>query len=117
MYACEGFFLANSRTVRLAEAGGIPLDSLLEGVNAGSGRSGVSEVNFPKWVMSGAFDSGFTMGLMRKDVGLAVKLAGEAGLNLPATHAIAEIWEASRETLEDSADFNEITKYRSQDHV
>ncbi|WP_281968357.1 NAD(P)-dependent oxidoreductase [Roseovarius nanhaiticus] len=114
---CAANLVLVSEMARLAEAGGIPLDSLLEGVNAGSGRSGVSEVNFPKWVMSGAFDSGFTMGLMRKDVGLAVKLAGEAGLNLPATHAIAEIWEASRETLEDSADFNEIYKYRSQDHV
>jgi len=96
---------------RLADSAGVPLGSLLEGVNAGSGRSGVSEVNFPRWILSGTYDSGFTTGLMRKDVGLAVSLAERAGLDLPATRAIADIWEASRDTLPDSSDFNEITKY------
>ena len=102
---------------QLAKSAGVSVDSLLEGVNAGSGRSGVSEVNFPKWIMSETFDSGFTMGLMRKDVGLATKLAANAELNLPATRAIAAIWENSRALLEDSADFNEIVKVEASDDV
>ncbi|THH35128.1 NAD(P)-dependent oxidoreductase [Aliishimia ponticola] len=108
---CAANLVLVSEMARLAQSCDIPLDSLLQGVNAGSGRSGVSEVNFPKWILNGAFDSGFTMGLMRKDVGLATKLAAQGGLDLPATKAIAAIWERSRDTLADSADFNEIFKY------
>lgn len=114
---CAANLVLISEMARLAQSCDIPLDSLLQGVNAGSGRSGVSEVNFPKWILNGAFDSGFTMGLMRKDVGLAKKLAAQGGLDLPATQAIAAIWENSREALPDSADFNEIFKYGATDNV
>jgi 3-hydroxyisobutyrate dehydrogenase len=108
---CAANLVLVSEMAQLAESSGIPLADLLEGVNAGSGRSGVSEVNFPKWILNAAYNSGFTMGLMRKDVGLAVKLANAAKLDLPASRAIAAIWESSRAELPDTADFNEIFKY------
>lgn len=114
---CAANLVLVSEMAKLAESSGISLDSLLEGVNAGSGRSGVSEVNFPKWIMSEGYDSGFTMGLMRKDVGLATKLAESADLNLPGTRAIAAIWEDSRALLDDSVDFNEIYKYEASENV
>lgn len=114
---CAANLVLVSEMARLTESSGIPLDNLLEGVNAGSGRSGVSEVNFPKWILSNGYDSGFTMGLMRKDVGLATKLADNADLHLPATRAIAAIWEDSRAQLADSADFNEIYKYGASEDV
>lgn len=114
---CAANLVLVSEMARLAESAGVPLGSLLEGVNAGSGRSGVSEVNFPKWILSNGYDSGFTMGLMRKDVGLATKLADNAGLDLPVTRAIAAIWDDSRASLPDSADFNEIYKYGASEDV
>ena len=98
-----------AEAVRLAEAAGVAPDKLLEGINAGSGRSAVSEVNFPRWILSQTFDSGFTMGLMRKDVALAAALAAETGIETPAFGPIAEQWTESRDTLPDEADFNEIT--------
>ena len=110
---CAANLVLVSEMARLAERTGVSLDCLLAGVNAGSGRSGVSEVNFPRWILSETFDSGFTMGLMRKDVALAAGLADRVGLDLPATTAIADVWENSREMLPDSADFNEIYKYGS----
>ena len=54
---------------------------LLEGLNAGSGRYGVTLVNLPTWVLNGAFDSGFTMALMRKDVRLATQLIAKLALD------------------------------------
>jgi len=110
---CAANLALVSEMSRLAESQGVSLQSLLEGVNAGSGRSGVSEVNFPLWIQTERFDSGFTMGLMRKDVGLAVKLAASSNLNLPATQSIVDLWEASRTSIDDSADFNEIYRYES----
>ncbi|MGY6632681.1 MAG: NAD(P)-dependent oxidoreductase [Alkalilacustris sp.] len=112
---CAANLVLVSEMAHLARRGGVALEDLLAGVNAGSGRSGVSEANYPRWIMTGAYDSGFTMGLMRKDVGLACALADRLGLDLPATRAIAGIWNDSRALLSDDADFNEIHRYGCPD--
>lgn len=106
---CAANLVLVSEAVRLGEAVGIDAKDLLQGVNAGSGRSGVSEVNFPKWILNEAFDSGFTMGLMRKDVGLALDLARTTGVDLSGFAAIADIWLSQSDQLDDTADFNKIT--------
>ena len=111
---CAANLVLVSEAIRLAEASGIPAEALLEGVNAGSGRSGVSEVNFPKWILNDAFDSGFTMGLMRKDVRLAIDLAKQSNTSLPGFSRIADIWESSCQTINDQDDFNAISKYTSE---
>lgn len=110
---CAANLVLVAEAVRLGEAAGVNAKALLDGVNAGSGRSAVSEVNYPKWVLNGAFDSGFTMGLMRKDVGLARDLAKTSGITMNGFDAIAKIWAASAETLPDSADFNQITTIKN----
>lgn len=109
---CAANLVLVAEAVRLGEAAGVRAKDLLEGINAGSGRSGVSEVNFPKWVLNEAFDSGFTMGLMRKDVGLALDLAKESNVHLGGFAEIADIWLKQSDTIPDDADFNEIVKVR-----
>jgi len=108
---CAANLVLVSEVIRLGEAVGVSANDLLEGVNAGSGRSGVSEVNFPKWILNDAFDSGFTMGLMRKDVNLGVDLAKQSGVSLNAFQGIAKLWSDSSDEIPDSADFNEISKF------
>ena len=107
---CAANLVLVAEAVRMCEAAGVQAKGLLEGINAGSGRSGVSEVNFPKWILNDAFDSGFTMGLMRKDVGLALELAQETGVDLKGFAGIADLWLSRSGDIPDTADFNEITK-------
>ena len=107
---CAANLVLVAEAVRLGKAAGVEAKDLLEGINAGSGRSGVSEVNFPRWVLNEAFDSGFTMGLMRKDVSLAMDLAKKSGVDLSGFAAIARIWLEDSKDIPDRADFNEITK-------
>lgn len=107
---CAANLVLVAEALRMCQAAGVAPEGLLEGVNAGSGRSGVSEVNFPKWVLNGTFDSGFTMGLMRKDVGLALDLAQQTGVSLDGFAGIADLWLNRSQAIPDSADFNEITQ-------
>lgn len=100
--------LTVSEAMRLAAAAGVDAASVLNVVNAASGRSAVSEVNYPRWIASGAFDSGFTMGLMRKDVRLAAAMAAEAGVELPLCGMAARLWAESDAQLADGEDFNRI---------
>jgi 3-hydroxyisobutyrate dehydrogenase len=101
--------LTMSEAMRLSEAAGVPTADVLKVINAASGRSAVSEVNYPRWIENGAFDSGFTMGLMRKDVGLAAALAQEVGVSFPVSELAATLWRESAAKLADGEDFNMIT--------
>ena len=107
---CAANLVLVSEVVKLGNACGISPEDLLNGINAGSGRSGVSEVNFPKWVLNESYNSGFTMGLMRKDVKLGLELTNKYGVTTPAFDTIASIWEESNNSLPDNKDFNEIYK-------
>ncbi|WP_128254811.1 NAD(P)-dependent oxidoreductase [Falsirhodobacter deserti] len=89
---CAAHMVTTAEGLRLAEAAGISVESTLEVLNAASGRSMLSEVHFPTWVMNEGFDSGFTMALMQKDVRLARKLAGDTGTPMPLTEKAAELW-------------------------
>lgn len=112
---CAAHLLTGAEALKLADAAGIDRERLLEGINAGSGRSGVTMANFPTWVLNGAFDSGFTMKLMRKDVRLAEQVVGELGLDLPLAAETARQWAGSYETIPDDADFNRIVDLRLAD--
>jgi 3-hydroxyisobutyrate dehydrogenase len=100
--------LTNGEAFRLAEAAGVKAEAVLAVVNAATGRSAVSEAFFPKWILPGSFDSGFSAGLMRKDVGLAAELAREIGIDLPLSATVAALWQGSREAVPDAADFTRI---------
>ncbi|WP_025058430.1 NAD(P)-dependent oxidoreductase [Sulfitobacter donghicola] len=112
---CAANLVLVGEALRLGKAAGVAPQDLLEGINAGSGRSGVSEVNFPKWILNDAFDSGFTMGLMRKDVGLALALAKETKVDISGFQGLADIWLNHSDALADNADFNEIVKVAKHD--
>lgn len=103
--------ITTGEAVRLAEAAGVDAESVLQVVNAATGRSGISEVHFPRWIMSNRFDSGFAMGLMRKDVGLAADLAAEMGLELPLSREVARLWLQDRTTIPDAEDFTRMSGY------
>lgn len=109
---CAAHLLTGAEAMRIAREAGVDPARLLEGLNGGSGRSGVTQVNFPTWILNGAFDSGFTMKLMRKDVRLAAQLVDELGLDLPMTAETARLWAESAETIADGEDFNRIVDLR-----
>ena len=111
---CAANLVLVAEAVRLGKAVGVEAKDLLEGINAGSGRSGVSEVNFPRWILNETFDSGFTMGLMRKDVNLALDLAESSSVDLEGFAAIAKIWLHGSIEIPDQADFNKVTKYNGK---
>ncbi|MGJ5204767.1 NAD(P)-dependent oxidoreductase [Bradyrhizobium sp. HKCCYLR20261] len=107
---CAAHLLTAAEALRIADAAGVDAVRLLDGLNAGSGRSGVTQVNVPNWILNGAFDSGFTMQLMRKDVRLAAQFIGELGLALPMAADTARIWAESAGSIADPEDFNRIVE-------
>lgn len=104
--------ITTGEALRLSEAAGLPAEDALRVVNAATGRSAVSELMVPRWVLPGSFDSGFSAGLMRKDVGLAAELAAATGTRLPLSEAVARIWAETRDRIADAEDFSRMADFR-----
>ena len=74
-------------------------------INSATGRSAISEIHVPTWVLPRSFDSGFSTGLMRKDLRLARELAAEAGVATPIADLAAALWAQENSDLSDADDF------------
>lgn len=107
-YLCATNLIATGEAVAMAARAGVDPAACLAGLNSGSGRSAVSEVNFPEWILSERFDSGFTTGLMRKDLRLARDAAEQLGMPPGLLAAVVERWHAGAEHIADGEDFNRI---------
>ncbi|MFK4822439.1 NAD(P)-dependent oxidoreductase [Ochrobactrum quorumnocens] len=105
--------VTTSEGLKLALAAGISPESALRVLNAASGKSMISEVHFPTWVMNERFDSGFSMGLMRKDVRLAQEMAARTGAGNPLTSVVAKLW-ADADHLKDSDDFTRMGSFQPE---
>ncbi|WP_349371458.1 NAD(P)-dependent oxidoreductase [Salinarimonas sp.] len=105
---CAAHLLIAGEALRLGEAAGIDPQALAAVLAAGSGRSAATETNLPAWVLSGAYDSGFSMGLMAKDVRLARGLAGEVAALGPLAEAVATLVAEGEGRFGAGADFNRL---------
>jgi len=108
---CGAHLLLAAEAARIARAAGLDEQKIFDGINAGSGRSAVTEMNFPTWVFNERFDSGFTMKLMRKDVGLALSLLRGLGVPAPMAETAAKLWKDSASSIADGEDFNRIADF------
>jgi 3-hydroxyisobutyrate dehydrogenase-like beta-hydroxyacid dehydrogenase len=82
----------------LAERAGVPPDLFVEVVNASNGRSYSTEVKFPHYILDRSFDDGFALGLMVKDLKIALQTAAELGFPMPVGSTLTQLWQAADAT-------------------
>lgn len=82
-------------TVLLGQRAGLDPATFIDVVNASSGRSNSSEVKFPRYILPKSFDSGFGLGLLNKDVQLALESAAELGAPLFVGSLVGQLWQAA----------------------
>jgi 3-hydroxyisobutyrate dehydrogenase len=108
LVACH--MITTREALRLAEASGVDVGSVFAAVNGATGRSAISEIHYPTWVLSDRFDSGFSAGLMRKDLRLALEMADGFGVAAPLAAQAAALWAESVSGLADGEDFTRIAR-------
>jgi 3-hydroxyisobutyrate dehydrogenase len=89
---------------------GIKADVALDVINGSAGRSNVSENLFPERVIGRAFPKTFRLALLDKDIGIARKLAAEAGAPTPIIDLAAELIHEAHAELGEEADHVEAIK-------
>jgi 3-hydroxyisobutyrate dehydrogenase-like beta-hydroxyacid dehydrogenase len=89
----------------LAEAAGIPRELFFEMLDRGVGRSGLSDLKQPRH-LARDYRPQFSAANMAKDLGLAADLAGDAGVTLPLTHALRDVYAENTRRGWDGDDFS-----------
>ncbi|HEY5855170.1 MAG TPA: NAD(P)-dependent oxidoreductase [Aldersonia sp.] len=90
---------------------GIDPATLLQVLNAGSGRNAATESKFAQHVLPDTFDSGFAATLMRKDIRIALDLAHGVGTPTAISDALGSVWSDAVENLGAGADQTEVVRY------
>ena len=90
---------------------GLAPETIVDVLNASTGRNNSTEVKMKPFVISEAFNSGFSLALMAKDLRIAADLADHLDLPLPQIQSVAALWEAAKGGLGAQADHTEIHRH------
>ncbi len=101
---------ATSEAMVLAAKAGIDPAVAIDVINAGSGHNTASRDKFPKAILPGTFDFGFTTNLMLKDVRLGLSEAEARGVPMDIARAVDRLFTAARDAYGGDADFTTVIK-------
>ncbi len=96
-YVAAAAYTATAEALMIGARFGLDDKQMVEIINASTGRSFNSEVVFASQVVTRQFETGFAMGLMTKDVGIASQLGEALDVNAPVSRLVADRWQAACE--------------------
>jgi 3-hydroxyisobutyrate dehydrogenase-like beta-hydroxyacid dehydrogenase len=110
-YLSATHLLATCEAVQLLEKYGVEPAQAIHVFNQSTGRSGSTEYKFPSFILNQAYNSGFSLELLKKDVGMASQLFKdtEAATSLP--EVVFEKYQEAACALDKDADHTEINKF------
>lgn len=83
-------------------------------INTSSGRSFSTDLTYPKAVLPKTWDFGFAMGLMNKDIGIAMSLIETTGVETTLNRQASEMWAKALATMGPTSDMSEIVRLTYQ---
>ena len=90
---------AGAEAITIGRQFGLDPAVMADVINASTGRSFVSENLIKQHVLSGAYATGFALGLLAKDVKIAADLAKQIGLGAPVLELVDGLWSEARDAL------------------
>lgn len=101
---------ALAEALALVTAAGLKGESLVEVMQSSMARSGVLDVKAPN-LLKGEYVPSFPLRLMYKDVSLAMDLAKELGVTLPAAAAAQQTYGAVKAAAKEDLDYSAVMKF------
>ena len=101
---------ATSEAIAFGTGQGIDMKTILDIVDASSGRNSATDDKFPNRILHGRFDAGFTAKLQLKDIRLYLENARAAGISDEIAKAVVDVWQRL-ETAIPGADITQMYPY------
>lgn len=112
-YLSGTHLLATCEAIQLLQRFDVEPETAIHVFNQSTGRSGSTEYKFPSFILTESYDSGFSLGLLRKDLEMAKQLFlnAEAATKLP--QLVFNRFDDASLALDKDADHTEIYQYVS----
>ncbi len=110
-YVSAAGLAAACEAALVARAFGIDPETLVDVLNASTGRNNTTQVKMKPFILPETFASGFTMALMAKDLNTAADLATEIGHPQSGMAFQAELWSQALQELGPGADHTELYRF------
>lgn len=110
-FLSAGSLALASEAVVLGTKFGLDPKTMVDILNSSTGKSNSTEHKFPAFILPRTFNSGFYIGLMAKDLRLAVDLAESENASAELLHHISQLWDNAEAELGFKADNTEIFSY------
>jgi 3-hydroxyisobutyrate dehydrogenase-like beta-hydroxyacid dehydrogenase len=101
---------ALAEALALVTTAGLKGEGLIEVMQSSMARSGVLDVKAPN-LLKGEYKPSFPLRLMHKDLSLALELANQIGVALPATAAAREIYNYVKGAAKEDLDYSAVMKF------
>jgi 3-hydroxyisobutyrate dehydrogenase len=101
---------ALAEALALVTAAGLKGEGLIEVMQSSMARSGVLDVKAPN-LLKGEYAPSFPLRLMYKDISLALDLAKELGVTLPAASAARETYGSVKAAAKEDLDYSAVMKF------
>ena len=110
-YVSGAGVIAASEGVQLGLAFGLEAETVVDVLNASSGRNNATEVKMKQFILNGTFASGFALGLMAKDIRIAATLSAALGLQQDNLKLTADLWDDASKSIGGAADHTRLYEY------
>jgi 3-hydroxyisobutyrate dehydrogenase-like beta-hydroxyacid dehydrogenase len=104
---------ALAEALALATSAGVPGEKLVEVMQSSMARAGVLDVKAPL-MLKHEYAASFPLRLMHKDMRLALELARQQGVNLPAAAAAYATYSAVKDASKDDPDYSAVARFWSK---
>ena len=101
---------ALAEALALVTRAGLPGEKLVEVLQSSMARAAVLDVKAPL-LLKGEYAPSFPLRLMHKDLGLALDLANQLGVALPATAAAREVYNYVKGAAKEDLDYAAVMKF------
>ena len=110
-YVSGAGLVAAVEALRIGQAFGLDPSAMVDVLNASTGRNNSTEVKLKQFVISETFGSGFSIGLMAKDIRTADELAAKMGVPAPLADSTAALWDDAARALGKDADHTAVGRH------
>ncbi len=107
-YVSAAGLLAACEALKVGAEFGIAPDKIVAVLNASTGKNNSTENKLMQFIVSGRFNSGFSLGLMKKDISIATDLAHKLGAETLLGEVLLKSWADAEARLSGAADHTEI---------
>jgi 3-hydroxyisobutyrate dehydrogenase len=113
-YVSAAGLIATADALLVAARFGLDPALVVDVLNSSTGRNNTTENKAKQYMLSGTFDSGFSLALMAKDVGIAVALGASLGPGMALGPAVRDVCRTASTTLGPQADHTAVYRYLSE---